>query len=136
MSSTPNQWNVQSSHRLILCSYILSDFACGADTWSRIASFYSSSMPSSSVCSRTSLKVTMPLSLLFSSMTTNRCTRDLRIVSYMVDMLSFSEQVKIPGKSCCCQKCAEMEERNGYSRLNASVTHRRPSGSSHRIRRP
>lgn len=65
-----------------------------------MALFYSSSMPSSSVCSSTSLNVTTPLSLLFSSMTTKRCTRDLRIVSYIVDMLSFSEQVKMPGKSC------------------------------------
>jgi hypothetical protein len=29
-----------------------------------------------------------------------RWTRDLRIVSYIVDMLSDNEHVKIPGKSC------------------------------------
>jgi hypothetical protein len=63
-------------------------------------SYSSSSRPSSSVCSRTSLSVRTPLSLLSESITMKRCTLDLRIVSYIVDMLSDKEQVKIPGKSC------------------------------------
>jgi hypothetical protein len=62
-------------------------------------SYSSSSKPSRSVCSRTSLSVRTPLSLFSESMTMKRCTRDLRIVSYMVDMLSETEQVKMPGKS-------------------------------------
>jgi hypothetical protein len=52
------------------------------------------------VCSRTSLNVKTPLSLLSESITMKRWTLDLRIVSYIVDMLSDNEQVKMPGKSC------------------------------------
>ena len=68
--------------------------------WRSMTLLYSSSSrPSSRVCSRTSLSVRTPLSLLSESITMKRCTRDRRIVSYIVDILSDSEQVKMPGKS-------------------------------------
>ena len=55
--------------------------------------------PSRRMYSRMSLSVRMPTRRFCSSITTNRSTRDLRIVSKMVSRRSSMEQVYMPGKS-------------------------------------
>ena len=59
----------------------------------------SSRSPSKSTYSSISLSVRTPTSRLASSMTTNRWTRDFRMVSKIVSRRSSMEQVYIPGKS-------------------------------------
>lgn len=62
--------------------------------WSSIHSAFPSSLsPSSSMYSRISLKVSMPVRRLSSSITIRRCTLDLRMVSKMVSRRSSIEQV-------------------------------------------
>ena len=76
---------------------------CKGDNWNNViiySGFPSSASPSSSMYSRMSLRLSIPISRLSSSMTIRRCTRDFRIVSKMVSRRSSMEQVKMPGKSC------------------------------------
>lgn len=64
--------------------------------------FASSASPSRSIYSKISLRLSMPIKRLSSSITIRRCTRDLRIVSKIVSRRSSMEHVKMPGKSCNC----------------------------------
>jgi hypothetical protein len=64
-----------------------------------------------------------------------RCTRDLRMVSYIVDMLSESEQVKMPGKSWVVSALWMVVSWQDYIHLSASREHPRLSDSDRRTRR-